>query len=55
MPHYLLKQFLSRLVRRENLTSDEAGQLLDALLDDSATDSQIAGTLVAMDGQVLRA
>ncbi len=48
MPHDLLKQFLSRLVRRENLTSDEAGQLLDALLDDSATDSQIAGTLVAL-------
>ena len=48
MPHDLLKQFLSRLVRRENLSSDEAGKLLDALLDDAATDSQIAGTLVAL-------
>jgi len=48
MPHDLLQQFLPRLVRRENLSSDEAGQLLDALLDDAATDSQIAGTLVAL-------
>src|SRR6266850_4737989 len=48
MPQDLLQQFLSRLVRRENLSSDEAGQLLDALLDDAATDSQIAGTLVAL-------
>ncbi len=48
MAHNLLQQFLSRLVRRENLSSDEAGQLLDALLDESATDSQIAGTLVAL-------
>jgi anthranilate phosphoribosyltransferase len=48
MPHDLLQQFLSRLVRRDNLSSDEAGKLLDALLDDAATDSQIAGTLVAL-------
>jgi anthranilate phosphoribosyltransferase len=43
-----LQQFLSRLVRRENLTRDEAAQLLDALLDEAATDGQIAGALVAL-------
>jgi anthranilate phosphoribosyltransferase len=48
MAHDLLQQFLSRLVRREDLSSDEAGQLLDALLDEAATDSQIAGALVAL-------
>ena len=48
MPHPLLQQFLSRLVRREDLNRVEAGQLLDALLDGDATDSQIAGALVAL-------
>ena len=33
MPNHRLTEFLSRLVRREDLNRDEAGQLLDALLD----------------------
>ncbi len=48
MPHAQLAKFLSRLVRREDLSRDEAAQLLDALLDESATDSQIAGALIAL-------
>src|SRR5258708_25709304 len=48
MPHDQLQHFLYRLVRREDLTRDEAEQLLDALLDAAATDSQIAGALVAL-------
>jgi len=43
-----LQHFLQRLMRREDLTRDEASQLLDALLDESATDSQIAATLIAL-------
>ncbi|HKE58636.1 MAG TPA: anthranilate phosphoribosyltransferase [Pyrinomonadaceae bacterium] len=48
MPHAQLSKFLSRLVQGEDLSRDEAGQLLDALLDENATDSQIAGALVAL-------
>jgi anthranilate phosphoribosyltransferase len=48
MPHLQLSKFLARLVHGEDLSRDEAGQLLDALLDESATDSQIAGALVAL-------
>jgi len=43
-----LQAFLSRLVRREDLGQDEARELLESLLDDEATDSQIAATLVAL-------
>src|SRR5687767_13430439 len=43
-----LQQFLSKLIRREDLTRDEARQLLEGLLEESSTDSQIAGTLVAL-------
>jgi len=43
-----LQSFLSRLVRHEDLTHFEAGQLLEALLDDESTDAQIAATLVAL-------
>lgn len=43
-----LHHFLSRLVRREDLTRAEASQLLDALLEESASDAQIAGTLIAL-------
>ena len=43
-----LQGFLSRLVRRDNLSRDEATELLEALLDDEATDAQIAGTLLAL-------
>ena len=42
MSNSSLQTFLSRLVRRENLTQEEARQLLDALLDEAATDAQIA-------------
>lgn len=43
-----LHHFLSRLVRGEDLSRSEATQLLAALLDDSAPDGQIAGTLIAL-------
>jgi anthranilate phosphoribosyltransferase len=43
-----LQYFLSRLVRRENLSQKEASQLLEALLDETATDAQIAGALSAL-------
>src|SRR5215216_1819556 len=43
-----LTEFLARLVRRENLSRDEAFALLEALLDPEATDAQISGTLVAL-------
>ena len=48
MPNSGLTHFLARLVRGENLTRDEAFDLLDALLDAEATDAQIAGVLVAL-------
>src|SRR5436190_14048171 len=48
MPAGSLQSFLLRLVRHENLTHDEAGQLLEALLDEESTDAQIAATLVAL-------
>lgn len=48
MPENQLQYFLSRLVRREDLTRDDAALLLDALLDESANDSQIAGALIAL-------
>ena len=43
-----LTDFLPRLVRREDLTRDEAFELLEALLDAEATDAQISGALVAL-------
>src|ERR1700687_2300762 len=43
-----LKQFLPRLMRGEDLSRAEAAELLDALLDPAATDSQIAAALVAL-------
>lgn len=48
MAHLLLQGFLSRLVRGESLRRNEASDLLDALLDDEATDAQISGALVAL-------
>ncbi|HZN09964.1 MAG TPA: anthranilate phosphoribosyltransferase [Pyrinomonadaceae bacterium] len=48
MANHQLTEFLSRLVRREDLNREEAGQLLDALLDPEATDAQISGALVAL-------
>ncbi len=43
-----LQQFLSRLTRRENLSQNEASELLEALLEEDVTDAQIAGTLIAL-------
>ncbi|HEV8428712.1 MAG TPA: anthranilate phosphoribosyltransferase [Pyrinomonadaceae bacterium] len=48
MATHRLTDFLPRLVRREDLTRDEAFELLEALLDAAATDAQISGTLVAL-------
>src|SRR6266576_2563238 len=42
------KNFLARFMRDENLSRTEASQLLDWLLDDTATDAQIAATLIAL-------
>lgn len=44
----LLRQLLPRLMRGENLRSDEAANLLDELLGDAATDAQVAAALVAL-------
>jgi anthranilate phosphoribosyltransferase len=43
-----LGKFLPRLMRSENLSRFEAQQLLDWLLDGTATDAQIAATLIAL-------
>src|SRR5205807_6366795 len=43
-----LKDFLTRLTRGQNLSRDEAGHFLDALLDSEATDAQIAAALIAL-------
>lgn len=43
-----LQGFLGRLLRRDNLDREEARELLEALLNDDATDAQIAGTLTAL-------
>jgi len=43
-----LQRFLSRLVRSENLNREEAREFLDALLDEEATDVQIAAALTAL-------
>jgi anthranilate phosphoribosyltransferase len=48
MANDFLRDCLSRLVRRENLTRGEAGQLLDALLDTESTEAQISALLVAL-------
>jgi anthranilate phosphoribosyltransferase len=43
-----LRALLSRLMRGESLRSDEAANLLDALLDGEASDAQIGAALVAL-------
>ncbi len=43
-----LTEFIARLVRREDLTRQEAEQLLQSLLDPQATEAQIAAALVAL-------
>jgi anthranilate phosphoribosyltransferase len=41
-------QFLSRLVRAEDLTEADAGAAMDLIMNDEATPSQIAGFMVAL-------
>jgi anthranilate phosphoribosyltransferase len=48
MPAHKLNEFLLRLVRRESLSRDEAEVLLEAMLDEAATDAQISAVLVAL-------
>jgi anthranilate phosphoribosyltransferase len=48
MPEHNLRQFLTRLVRCEDLDRFEAAELLEQLLKGDATDAQIAATLVAL-------
>jgi anthranilate phosphoribosyltransferase len=43
-----LRQYITRLIRGEDLAREEAAQLLDALLEETTTDAQIAGVLVAL-------
>jgi anthranilate phosphoribosyltransferase len=43
-----LKDFIARLMRREDLSRRETHDLLDALLNVEATDGQIAATLIAL-------
>lgn len=43
-----LREYLPGLVRREDLTRDEAARLLNALLVDDVTDAQIAAALTAL-------
>jgi anthranilate phosphoribosyltransferase len=48
MVNSVLRHLLTRLLNRENLTRLEAGELLEAMLADDASDAQIAATLVAL-------
>jgi anthranilate phosphoribosyltransferase len=48
MPQNRLQEFLSRLIRKEDLSREEARDFLDSLLDEEATDAQIAGALTAL-------
>ena len=48
MANHPLTAFLARLVRREDLSREEAFELLEALLDAEATEAQISGALVAL-------
>ncbi len=48
MGENVLRDFLPRLVRREDLSQDEAERLLNALLHKDASDAQISGILVAL-------
>ncbi|HZE71273.1 MAG TPA: anthranilate phosphoribosyltransferase [Pyrinomonadaceae bacterium] len=43
-----LHVFLAKLLRREDLTRDEAAALLQALLKEESTDAQIAAALIAL-------
>ena len=43
-----LQPFAARLMRGENLQRDEAAQLINAMLQDAATDAQIAAALISL-------
>lgn len=43
-----LRQFIAQLMRREDLSRAAATEFLEALLDDSSTDAQIAAALIAL-------
>src|ERR1044072_9758708 len=48
MANSVLRKCLVSLTRREDLSREQAAELLEALLADDATDAQIAATLVAL-------
>ena len=48
MSNDFIRECLSRLVRRDDLTRDEATRLLDTLLEEETTDGQIGAVLVAL-------
>lgn len=48
MPNIVLRSQLVRLLNREDLTRQEAEELLTAMLAEDASDAQIAATLVAL-------
>jgi len=48
MVNTVLRHNLGRLLLRENLSRDEAAELLTAMLQDDSTDAQIAAALVAL-------
>ena len=48
MSNPILRHHLSRLLKRENLTRSESARLLEGMLQDDASDAQIAATLVAL-------
>src|SRR3954454_24336911 len=48
MANDFLRECLSRLIRRENLSFEAASRLLDALLDSETTDAEIAAVLVGL-------
>jgi anthranilate phosphoribosyltransferase len=48
MANPTLRHHLARLLNREDLTRRESAELLEGMLQDEATDAQIAATLVAL-------
>jgi len=48
MINSVLRHSLARLLNREDLTREDAAALLEAMLQDDATDAQIAATLIAL-------
>jgi anthranilate phosphoribosyltransferase len=48
MVNTALRHYLTRLLNRENLSRSESTELLEAILQENATDAQIAAALIAM-------